>query len=312
MTWTTVEDYRYPEGWTPGVQVSERANSYCRDLERGDILLFPDPPFALSPQDREYLLAHRPEASAVHKNISYHAEDDELRGMADEIAEDFERMHDVMRRYSHAVAEFVTRFLVPYSGRIGVDYASFRPLQEQGRDLPLHKRSDLLHVDSFPSRPTGGKRILRVFTNINPSAVRTWNTGPPFQELGPAYAPEAGLSRFAAACASATRPLKKTVARALGEAGFPVRERSGYDEFMLHFHNWLKENQAFQQEGVRARLEFPPGATWLVFTDGVPHAVLSGQFALEHSFLVPREALVDPESAPISVLERLSGVALGA
>jgi hypothetical protein len=310
MTWTTVKAYRYPEGWIPGVDASERARSYCQDLERGDILLFPVPPFELPAEDRGFLLAHRPEASAVHKNISYRPGDDELRGMADELDGGFARMHDIMRRYSHAVTDFVTRFLLPYSGKLTVDYASFRPLQEQGRDLPLHKRSDLLHVDSFPSRPTGGKRILRVFTNINPDAGRIWKTGPPFHELGPAYAPEAGLSRFAAACGSATRPLKRSVARALGDAGFPVRERCGYDEFMLHFHNWLKENHAFQREGVRARLEFPPGTTWLVFTDGLTHAVLSGQFALEHSFLVPREALVDPDSAPISVLEKLSGTTL--
>ena len=30
---------------------------------------------------------------------------------------------------------------------------SYRPAEdeEQGRDLPLHKRNDLLHVDAFPS-----------------------------------------------------------------------------------------------------------------------------------------------------------------
>jgi hypothetical protein len=53
--------------------------------------------------------------------------------------------------------------------------------------------------------------------------------------------------------------------------------------------------------------EFPPGCTWLVYTDGVPHAALSGRFALEHTFIVPRAALVEPEAAPISVLEKLSG-----
>jgi len=61
-----------------------------------------------------------------------------------------------------------------------LDFASFRPLEEQGRDLSLHKRNDLLHVDAFPSRPTHGGRILRVFANINPSVGRVWNVGEPF------------------------------------------------------------------------------------------------------------------------------------
>jgi hypothetical protein len=56
--------------------------------------------------------------------------------------------------------------------------------------------------------------------------------------------------------------------------------------------------------------DFPPGCTWLVYTDGVPHAALSGKFALEHTFIVHREVLVEPEAAPISILEKLSGRAL--
>ena len=51
-------------------------------------------------------------------------------------------------------------------------------------------------------------------------------------------------------------------------------------------------------------------ATWLVFTDGVPHSALSGQFAMEQTFIVPVEALVAPEVSPIRVLERLAGRAM--
>jgi hypothetical protein len=76
---------------------------------------------------------------------------------------------------------------------------------------------------------------------------------------------------------------------------------------MLHFHDWLKENTELQRGPERVRSEFLPGCTWLVFTDGVPHAALSGRFALEHTYIVPRQSLVAPELAPISVLERMCG-----
>ena len=46
---------------------------------------------------------------------------------------------------------------------------------------------------------------------------------------------------------------------------------------------------------------------WLVFTDMVSHAVLSGQFALEQTFIVSKLALVLPEKAPVSVLEKIAG-----
>jgi 3-deoxy-D-manno-oct-2-ulosonic acid (Kdo) hydroxylase len=187
---------------------------------------------------------------------------------------------------------------------------SLRPLEEKGRDLPLHKRNDLLHVDAFPSRPTRGDRILRVFTNINPSAARVWRTGEPFHLLAPRYAPQAGLSRFAQRRRSPLHAAERGFRAALHATGLPVPDRSVYDEFMLHFHDWLKENTEYQEKSVKAAEEFPPNSTWMVFTDGVPHAVLSGQFALEQTYMITRQALVEPEAAPISVLEKMCGVGL--
>ena len=75
---------------------------------------------------------------------------------------------------------------------------------------------------------------------------------------------------------------------------------------MNHFHNWLKENDDFQKNCVKTAIDFPPGSTWLVYTD-VPHAVLTGQFALEQTFIVHLDGMVTPQRAPIRVLERLEG-----
>jgi len=83
--------------------------------------------------------------------------------------------------------------------------------------------------------------------------------------------------------------------------------RSRYDHFMLRFHDYLKESTAFQSESSKIRCEFPPQTTWIVFTDAVPHAALSGQFALEHTYIVPLQALLSPEKAPVRLLERLCG-----
>jgi len=186
-----------------------------------------------------------------------------------------------------------------------MDYASFRPIEEEGRNLSLHKRNDLLHVDAFPSRPTRGGRILRVFTNVNPEKVRAWIVGERFPVLAERFSQGAGLASFASEAG-----VMRTVKKGLGRLRL-IPDRAPYDRFMLHFHDWLKENSDFQkQPDGKERLEFPPLATWLVFTDGVPHAALSGQFAMEQTFIVPRDALVAPEVSPIGVLERLSGRAM--
>jgi hypothetical protein len=59
----------------------------------------------------------------------------------------------------------------------------FRPEEEANRKLRLTARNDLLQVDAFPSRPTGGARILRVFANVNLTEPRAWMTAAPFSEL---------------------------------------------------------------------------------------------------------------------------------
>jgi hypothetical protein len=42
-----------------------------------------------------------------------------------------------------------------------------------------------------------------------------------------------------------------------------------------------------------------------VFTDVVPHAVLSGQYALEQTVIVDRDSLAQRENAPIEILQKL-------
>ena len=58
-------------------------------------------------------------------------------------------------------------------------------------------------------------------------------------------------------------------------------------------------------------LEFPAGSTWMVYTDQVPHAAMSGKFMTEQTFIIPVEAMVTPERCPLRVLEaQLPGKAL--
>lgn len=78
----------------------------------------------------------------------------------------------------------------------------------------------------------------------------------------------------------------------------------------MRFHNFLKENAAFQAECRKSSVRFPPGSSWLAYTDMVPHAVLAGQYALEQTFLVDHAAMVAPEHSPLSVLEAMAGRAL--
>lgn len=297
------------------VTISERdaadaAPLRCRQLEEGNILFFPVSPIALAPDDIQFLLTLQQTSSGLHKNMAYKPSLDKVAGadMQGADAAAAERLHRILRDYSQHVTNFLTDFLRPYASRWRLDYGSFRPQEEQGRDLPLRRRNDLMHTDAFPTRPTQGARILRFFTNLNPTRTRDWITGEPFRTLAPQFAPQQiALPRERSTLARMTAK----AACGLGiDRVIPAVKRSPYDDFMMRFHNFLKENGEYQAQGKREAWFFPPGSSWMVYTDMVPHAVLAGQYALEQTYLVAPEAMVAPEHAPLAVLQALSGQAL--
>ncbi len=301
-----VSDYT-TGGWTAPQE--ERSRWYCSGLEDGQIVFFPETPFELPAEDREFLIGARQTAATYHKNISFRPREGRVRGLKSGSADEH-RLAAILAAYSERVTRFARTFLAPYARGLQLDFASFRSVEERGRDLPPKQRNDLLHTDAFPTRPTNGNRILRIFTNLNPAEPRVWLTGEPFHVLAPRLADDAGLGDCAEAARSRWRTVRHSLSRVARAVGLTWPARSPYDQFMLGFHDYLKASPSFQNSGVKSRWEFPPNSTWIVFTDSVPHAVLSGRFALEHTYIVSERDLVFPEKSPRQVLERLCGVRL--
>src|SRR2546423_2426849 len=281
-----------------GVQV-------CSELESGNIVYFPRTPFSFPDEDLKFLLASKQTGAAYHKNIAYRPAEDRITGLDKSAGADADRLREIMRRYSQRAEQFLTELLTPYAGQWKLDFASYRPLEERGRPARLRARNDSPHVDAFPTRPTNGHRILRLFTNINPSQNRVWITSQTFDALAPRFAKSLGLPR-----ARGNQPFGKTMRRILASLGLTGARRSPYDRFMHRCHNAMKEDAEFQRNCPKQRWEFPPNSTWMVFTDFVSHAVLEGQYALEQTFILSHRAMVQPEKAPVSILERIAGHSL--
>jgi len=286
----------------------DSTGNYRSVLERGDILFFRSGGFEIPWEVRTALIGATQDARAIHKNIAYKPHIDAVSGLVDK--SEAEKTRTAMRTYSRLALEFMARILPEYARAWKVDYASFRSIEERGRDLPLTKRNDLLHVDAFPTRPVFGDLILRCFTNVNAEQPREWLTSDPFSILAEREAANAGLAAFAASAGSFFSSMRRAAVRGLQRSGLPLVERSSYDEFMLHFHDWLKKNEEYQAKCPKYSFNLPPGSTWLVFTDMVPHAVLGGRLALEQTVIVSRESLADRELAPSAILERLAGTSL--
>ena len=154
-------------------------------------------------------------------------------------------------------------------------------------------------MDAFPGRPSQGRRILRVFANVNPNEPRIWVTSSPFAALLEKYGEAAGLPRGAGS--DWLGQLREGVVRLFR----PTKaKRSPYDSFMLRFHDYLKRNDDFQERGPKHLWTFPPGCAWLAFTDTCSHSVLRGRYALEHSYFVSPHVLTLPEESPPALLTK--------
>jgi hypothetical protein len=116
----------------------EESRTHCAQLEAGDILYFPATPVPLAADDIAFLLGQQQADSSLHKNIAYKPAVDRLSGFDAKTASPaaVERLHAIMRGYSASVIQFLGRFLAPYQPHWKLDYTSFRPQEEQGRDLP--------------------------------------------------------------------------------------------------------------------------------------------------------------------------------
>jgi hypothetical protein len=290
---------------TTSADPSARGRWLCSQSEAGNILFFARPPFAIPQDDREFLLGQTQTSSALHKNVAYRPAEDRITGLAKSENVEAARLRLILKNYSEHATQFLGELLPPYAGKWKLDFASFRPLEERGRPARLHARNDLPHFDSFPTRPTNGDRILRFFTNLNPSQNRVWNTSQTFEAIGPHFAKSIGLPR-----ARSTSPLARGMRVLAGALHFPGAHRSPYDNFMHRCHNAMKEDASFRESCPKQRWEFPPGSSWIVFTDCVSHAVLEGQYALEQTFLISRRAMVESERSPIAILERIAGYPL--
>lgn len=261
-------------------------------LEAGAVLRLPLP-FPLQP-DEQPLLSDAL-LSGARKNISYNPANGAIKGAGGDAALET-LLRRLLSRYHASSKALVGHLFAPYAGHLRDGRTSYRPAEIAGR-VPKSWRHDdtRLHVDAFPATPVHGRRLLRVFNNVNPHGEpRRWRVGEPFADVAARFYPRAPQPSALKARLMALTRITKSL-------------RSGYDHHMLHLHDGMKADLDYQAQARKTPVEFRPGETWIVYSDQVSHAVLSGRFMLEQTFYVPVEALRYPERSPLRVLEALAG-----
>lgn len=259
-------------------------------METGKVVYIPALSFELL--EHEELLLTPAICSKSRKNISYDLAADRI-GITNVSTEQAAILQKMMQRYALSSRNLLHNLFPKYSTGVRQARTSYRPVEIAGRQAASTRKDDtLLHVDSFPATPVRGDRILRMFTNINPhDKPRVWRVGEPFSGVVQKFAPLIKKPFLGSAY------LNKLFKVTRGH-------RSLYDHYMLNIHNTMKSDANYQQNVMQQELQFPPGSTWLVYTDQVSHAAMAGQYVLEQTFYLPVQSLDSENTAPLRVLEQ--------
>lgn len=260
-------------------------------LEQGKVVYFPTLFFPINANERPLISDEKVDPKS--KNISYDIKNDRLAGTL-HAQEEIEILKGMIKRYAITSRKLLELLIPHYTAGLIQAKTSYRPVEIEGRVPASYRKDDTrLHVDSFPSNPTKGQRILRVFSNINPQGKpRVWRLGEPFEKVSQKFAPGVKAPLFGSSYLLQLLKITKDY-------------RTLYDHYMMNMHDTMKGDMGYQKNAHQQEVRFPAGSSWMVYTDQASHAAMSGQHVLEQTFHLPVGALQNESTSPLRVLEKL-------
>ncbi len=275
--------------FSPAVPAADQ-ESYIAHLEHGGVLFLPNLAFKLAVDEERFLSPNWSDGKA--KNIYLRGNERKIRG-ANGSEADLTAMSELIERYALDAKQLISNLLPAYSQYAKPANTSLRCIEAAGRKTSWRKDDSRLHADAFPSKPTHGERILRVFTNVNPHGEpRVWKVGEPFAEMAKKFINK--VPRYS-----------KVQAKLLHILGITKSVRGPYDHAMLHLHDLAKADAEYQSNAPQIRFEFPANSTWIVYSDQVLHAVLSGQHMMEQTLHLAPEYSHYPEATQTLIIKNL-------
>jgi hypothetical protein len=276
--------------WDRSFSPDEQAAA-VRALECGQVLCLPGLACQVSAAEQRFL---SPEVLDGSKNVSYDPVSGNVGGTRCTGADAVD-LAALIGGFSARATGLLHNLLPAYRDGLRRGRTSLRPAEVAGRSTSWRKDDTRLHVDSFPSQPTRGKRLLRVFSNVNPHGrPRRWRVGESFAAVARRFWPR--------------------LRSPLPGSGLLLRlfhvtksTRTGYDHFMLQLHDAMKSDGDYQRRAEQVVHDFPAGSTWVCYTDQVSHAALAGQHQFEQTFRLPVRRMHDAATSPLRVLEGLAG-----
>jgi len=285
------------------------ATEIADELERGNVVQFPEPSLELPDEEDLEFLRSSVEDKLTRKNVTYYPEVGRLRGLENDPDAE-ERTLDILTDHMERVESFLHEVIPGLMHGVKRHKVDYRPKEEKERDISVRASSELIHVDAGAYWATHGDRILRFFVNINPERDRVWWVKGRLPDLAREHRDVVFPDRNGDASVEPSLWGRLYTGLIDGLAGLipPAKslDTSPYDRAMRRLHNFMKESESFQREEEgKNSVAFAPMSAFMVFTDMVGHACRTGQYAICNTLIIPKENCRHPEWTPYEVLNDL-------
>lgn len=230
--------------------------------------------------------------------ISYHPRSQKVEGRKPSTPTEQVAFIQTLLRVSQRIQSWLKSALpYPMEGA-HLEAIHLHVVEEALRTLPPEVRKDVLHLDFTFPYALDGWRKLTVVLNLHPTQEWVWITSETFASLLTQYGKEVGLPGQRG---RSWTSWARSFPRLLGQTEPSETE---LERFLVQFNRFLRKSDQVQEKSIKRARQFEPGSLWMAMTDGISHAVLRGQYAIEHTFLIPPHFLHFPEQAPVAILRQ--------
>ena len=257
-------------------------NSVVAHLDRGGPVQIDTCSFPVLPLSLRKVVSDWPQKSFGTKHPSWLSDSNILKPSHLEKQQGASDFSQFLKEFQSA-AEVVVKNIIGFNqSDYQGDRVSWRPYELSTVSRRWNARDDLFHIDSFSSRPTQGRRILRMFFNASDRDEIIWSNS-------------IGLLEYLR-----TNPCLEIIKNKI------TARSESFDQWLGQIHDLLKKDEAFQETAPRSIHRFKPGSAWLVLTDASLHSYLRGDWLMDISWFVSNPELVQSQRSPVSLFKEIN------
>jgi hypothetical protein len=279
-------------------KIKTMTQEYCEELEDAHVLQLDDSDIGLSKDEISFLSKNKFRRKDLFKPITWKNRDEEIDNY--KASNDGDKLSQIMKKYSQAITASLSKILMPYKLANKALLTEFFPSITK-------ENKQAFNYDFLPNHNINGSRILRFYTNISMDKFYKFKMPANFKGIVDKFGGKKSLVFPSLKGNSLKEKIGIKMKKLARSAGFSIGSTSPYDNFMMKLHKFIKKpKQEIKEMLGDNHLSFAPLTSWAVFSDGYFLDNSCKENILEQVFIIPKQALLNPEKAPLGLLERVT------